>query len=468
MSKTGIAVTALVLVGAAATAGAWYTGQQLENHVHLYIEQSNQQLRQHFPEGELTLELAGFERSLFSSQARYRVVAADSASGEQEFEFFIIDRIEHGPLPLSRLTSFRWLPVMAVSHAQLEHSEDLAQLFAASAGRAPLTMISSLGYGKGIEGEIEVAPMNWVDEDSAFTYTFSGLSAGYQTDRDAQRLRVSGRVDSAEMTGAGSASLVGVDFNLDRRRDASGLYFGTGKIELDQFAAEVPGLPPLVISEMQQTDSSGQDADGARIELGYRIGSVTYGATRLGSADLSLTLSRLDPKAVKELWSIYEELLQPAPGEEPTADELLAAVQELLDGKPRVSLDNLSVKTANGESRFSLGMDLQRPADMDLGAPDLASQLIGNLDARLVLSKPMMMDVMRLKALFQQGADASAAEMEAAMAVEMVSTMAELLQLGRVEGDNIVSQLNYANGSVTINGQTFKMDELTGLLAGAN
>lgn len=465
MSKAGIAATALVVIGAAGIAGAWYTGNQLEGVLQGNIDNTNQQLRATFPEADMAVELASFERGVFSSQARYRLVMQDADNDGAGLELFISDHIEHGPLPLSRLTSFRWLPVMAVSHAQLENSDDLADLFAASAGRPPLSVTSSLGYGKGLQGHIEVAPLNW--QRDGLTGTFSGLSAVYKTDTAGDTIKMSGRVDSVELAGPGSVSLVGMDFNLDRRRGASGLYFGTSRVELDQLAVERPGEPPVVLSELLQTDAVEHDADGAKMQLGYRVGSVAYGTTRLGSLDLGLTVSRLDPQAVMELWSMYESLAQAQYAEQPDAEQLQTTLQQLLDGQPRVSLDNLTIKTANGESRFTLGLDLQRPASLQVPPADLASSMIRNLDANLVLSKPMMMDVVRHKALFQPGTDPEAVEQEASMAVEMLGAMAEMLQLGRLEGDNVVSQLNYANGSITINGQTFEMDDLAGLLAAA-
>ena len=463
MSKAGIAATALVVIGAAGIAGAWYTGNQLEGVLQGNIDNTNQQLRAAFPEADMVVELASFERGVFSSQARYRLVAQDADNDGAALELFISDHIEHGPLPLSRLTSFRWLPVMAVSHAQLEASDDLAELFAASAGRPPLSVTSSLGYGKGIQGNIEVAPLNW--QRDGLTGTFSGLSAIYKTDTAGDTIQLNGRVDSVELAGPGSVRLVGMDFNLDRRRGASDLYLGTSKVELDQLAVERPGEPPVVLSELVQTDAVEQNADGAKMQLGYRVGLVTYGPARLGSLDLGLTVSRLDPQALMELWNIYESLAQAQGAEQLDAEQFQAALQQLLDGQPRVSLDNLSIRTANGESRFTLGLDLQRPASLQVPPADLASSMVRKLDANLVLSKPMMMDMVRHKALFQPGTDPAAVEQEASMAVEMLSAMAEMLQLGRVEGDNILSQLNYADGAVTINGQSFDVDDLAGLLA---
>lgn len=465
MTKAGIAATALVVVAAAGIAGAWYTGTRLEGVLLDSIEQANQRMQSQFPNTDLAVELAGFERGWFSSQARYRLLLQAPEGDEPGLEVFVNDHIEHGPLPLSRLTSFRWWPVMAVSHAQLEQGEALAELFAASAGRPPVTLASSVSYTNRITGELQVAPLNWPGEQSA---TFSGLSAVYATDTAGDGLKLSGRVDSVELKGQANISLVGMDFVLDRQRDASGLYLGSGRLELDQLAAVVDGRPALSLSEMVQSDVTRLDADGARMEMTYRIGSVNYGANRLGSMDMGWTLSRLDPQSVLDLAAIYNSALLGDIEQQPQvlSEQLEAALGQLLEGQPRVSLDNFSIRTTNGESRFSLGLDLDRPLSLELPTEVLVPQLIDRLEAKLVLSKPMLMDMVRHKALFQPQADQAAVEQEAAVLVEMVAGMAEMLQLGQVEGDNILSQLSYAGGSAKLNGQPIALEDLVGLLVG--
>lgn len=464
MGKAGIAITALMAIAAAGTAGAWYTGTQLEGVLRQNIEQTNVQLVSQLPNADVSLQLVDFEQGVFSSRARYRLVMP-SAEGGADLDIFVRDHIEHGPLPLSRLTSFKFWPVMAVSNAELERTDRLAALFAASAGRAPVTVVSNVGYGGGVNGEIALAPLSWSGAMSAGT--FSGLSALYSTDTAGETLWLKGRVDSLELSGDTRASLVGVDFTLDRTRDASGLYLGTGKVEIDQLAAMIDGRPALVLSEMVQSDVTTLADDGAQMQLNYRLGSVSYGATRLGSVDMGWTLSRLDPQALLELAGVYNSaVVEPDERHRDIDERAREALEQLLEHHPRLSLDNFAIRTAHGESRLSLGIELDRPLSLKLPPALLVPQLIGNLEARLVLSKPMLVDMIRHKALFQPDADLAAVEQEAAMVAEMVTGMAEMLQLGRVEGDNILTQLSYTGGAVSLNGRAIELDDLAALLSG--
>lgn len=465
MGKAGIAITALMATAVAGTAGAWYTGTQLERVLRQNIEQSNVQLNSQFPDAQVALQLVDFRQGIFSSNARYRLVVP-SEDGNN-LELFVRDHIEHGPLPLSRLTSFKFWPVMAVSNAELERTERLAALFSASGGRTPVSVVSNVGYGGGISGGIELAPLGWDGEQGSGA--FSGLSALFSTDTAGDAFRLKGRVDSLKLDGEAQVSLVGVDFNMDRTRDESGLYLGTGRIEVDQLAAVIDGQPAMVLNEMVQTDVTTLGEEGAQVQLNYRLGSIGYGATRLGSIDMGWTLSRLDPQALLELAGAYDSALLGEVDDqaEVVSERAQAALEQLLERHPRLSLDNFAVRTANGESRLSLGVELDRPRSLELPPAMLMPQLIGNLEARLVLSKPMLVDMIRHKALFQPGADLAAVEQEAVMVAEMVASMAEMLQLGRVEGDNILSQLNYAGGTLSLNGRAIELEDLVALLSGA-
>lgn len=466
MKKARIAIITLGILVAAGTAGGWYTGTQLESVLQDSIRRGNQQLTAQFPGSDMALELVEFERGVLSSRARYRLSLQVASEDEPALDLFISDHIEHGPMPLSRLVSFQWMPMMAVSHAVLEHSDALAGLFTASAGQEPITINSNIGYGNGITGDLRVAPMSLSDADTQVI--FSGLDANFQTDTRASRVVLSGRVDSLEVSGGARIALAGGELQMDRRRDdTTGLYLGDGHLTLDSLALEMTGQPALVLQEIVQSDSITLAADGVRGGLGYQVGSVSYDGRLLGSMRMDWSLSRLDPAATKVLVGMYNTLSMGVEPEDPQAlqQQLTAALQQLLAGKPRLALDHFSVRTAHGESRVKLGIDLSSPTSFDQPPALLAQQLIAGVDANLVLSKPMLSDVLRYKALLQPEADAAVIEQEAMMTVEMVAGMLEMMQLGTLEGDNILSSLRYADGVIDLNGQNIALEDFLGLLA---
>ena len=474
MNKAGIAAVALVALAAAGSAGAWYTGTQLEGVLQKNIEETNEQFRTEYPGSDLALELVNFERGIFSSQARYRLVLAE---GEEEtMDLLFSSDIQHGPMPLSRLVRFKWLPVMAVMDTQLESSDMVEGVFAASGGKSPVTALTTLGYGNGVHGTLNMAPLTW-SVPGYFSLSFSGFSGDFDTNRAGDFIVMDGRVDSLEMSFGSEVeqlqamNLVGWDMDVNRKRDAvSGLYLGTSRAELDQFSVVMADLSTLVFNDMVQSDLTSLESDGLSAAMKYRIGAINYGADKLGSMGLDFSVSRINPQAVVELSRLYNELifsLGDGFPEQARFDELDEALNRLLEDGPQLTLNNFVLKTANGESRLNLGVGLGQLNETGLTLSEAELEdVIQTLDAKLVLSKPMIRDVVGYRALFDASVDKSTAEQEAAMAAEMAGAMAEMLQLGKVEGDNITSQLSYANGAVTFNGKAMELEELMELMAG--
>lgn len=187
----------------------------------------------------------------------------------------------------------------------------------------------------------------------------------------------------------------------------------------------------------------------------------------------------IDVPSTMVLTKLYQDKMQPVQAAQAAgqpipelqlseAEQVLAQanVDLLLAAKPQVALENLSLKTANGESRFNLVVDLTKPSTMELPPVELAKQMITLLDANLTLSKPMIADVAALQAQIGGVTDPKAIEQQAQMASEMVSGMAVGTQLATLEGNDILAKLHYANNEVTFNGQKMTVEQFIGGVLG--
>src|SRR5690606_11754067 len=156
-----------------------------------------------------------------------------------------------------------------------------------------------------------------------------------------------------------------------------------------------------------------------------------YGTTKLGSMHMGWTLSRIDPQAMVDLAGMYNSAaLGGVPDDTKALEEQFqASLARLLDGFPRLSLDDFSIRTTTGGSVPSLAVELARPPSRALPPEWPLPESIGSLEARMALSKPMLMAMVRHKGLCQPGTDAATLEQEAQMMAEMVSGMAEMLQI---------------------------------------
>lgn len=478
MHKTGIALGLILAAGAAVTLPPWYSGTQLEGTLQAALERGNQQLREALPGQGASLELVALERGIFSSTARYRIAfgEAEGADGDPA-ELLFSDRIEHGPLPLSRLASFELAPVLAVSRFSLERSAAVTPWFAGAGGAVPLSGYLVLGYDDSVTGQVSLHPLELASDQGRLR--FSGIDLALTLGAQAQTVQLSGGMDSLTFDfprdgEVAQVRLSGLSLNSEHRLGASGFYVGGSRLALARVELLDADRPGLLVENFVQTDRIEEQGSRLSAALDYEVGSLGYGGRPLGSASLGLTLGNLDVAALQRLESWYKELLarMNEPQAQPVAltdsDErrLRDGLEALLAGKPSVSLDRLALRTASGESRFDLRVELDRPQSYELPPAELARQLIGRLEAHLVLGKPTIRDLMNFQASLDPDTDQGAAALQAEEVAELAAMIATSMQVGRVEGEDIVSRLSYAGGQVDFNGQAMPAEEFVAMLAG--
>ncbi|HKS12323.1 MAG TPA: YdgA family protein [Pseudomonas sp.] len=491
---TGVFSVLVIAIAAVTTAGAWYTGKQLPAELERSLAVANKQLKHSLSGtgGSVTLELVSLDQHLFTSTAHYRVKATDIQAGDAplNFEVAVVDHLEHGPFPWSRVKALRLLPVMAASNAELQKDDRTAAWFAAAGGQSPVQAQVSLGYGGSVDSRISVLPLQ-MDEGNGNTLDFSGLRLRVDSDRDGQHFKLSGTADTLDATLLDQDqqpirmhfkgfSLAGV---LTRSGEAM-VYAGS----LDAALAEsrfVPGAgqgdddPGVVLKGLEGhsvTTASGDRVDGRVL---YKIADISFAGRAVGAGEAAFSLKGYDALALQSLAEWYATRLPqvqaaqaagiPFPPIDMTAQErakVHADLARLLSGKPRIALENLSLKTAHGESRFSLSVDLANPASFDLPADQLARQVISQVQGKLTLSKPMIGDLATLQALLQGQDDAQSIARQAGQAGEVVGLMAVQSGLATVQGDDVVASLHYADGMVDFNGRKMTVEAFAMMLGG--
>ncbi|PYC22668.1 DUF945 domain-containing protein [Aquipseudomonas alcaligenes] len=489
MKKTaGIAAGLILAVGALGTAGAWYTGNQLPTVLDESIKRANADLAKTLPALGLdaSIELLALEQQFFSSTARYRLTFSGSLDGEapQQFELLINDRIEHGPFPLSRLKAFQLMPVMATSNYALESSPALEKWFAAANGKSPLEGQASLGYDRSVAGNLRFNPVQVaLDEDSQLD--FSGLDIDFDSTAEAKAIDANGLMDSLRISTKLSESqnpltieLKGLTLDSRTAKGSSEFYLGRNEVKLQTAQIHIGDGAPILLRDISQLDET-SEADGKLAARStYKIGMVSYQGHDIGGLDMVSSVKNLDAAALQSLLALYSDIikstgqLQQASLEaeddlpqlsEAQKAQLMVDLEKLLAANPGIALEKLAFKTANGESSLSLALDFAKPESFELPPPELAKQLITQLDAKVAVSKAMMSDVIGLQATFAGETDKEAVAQQASMMTEMASGMALSTELAKLEGDNIVTSLHYADDKVDFNGKQMSVEEFVAM-----
>jgi uncharacterized protein YdgA (DUF945 family) len=474
MNKSvGIAAGVIVVVGALATGGAWYTGTRLEGVLRDSIQQANQELAASLKgsESTMTLEMLSIDRHVFSSTAHYRVVIHDEnlSTDDKNAEFLFVDNIEHGPLPLSRLKSFKLLPVMAQSNFEMEQSPSAAKWFAISKGVPPVKGHASVGYDRSTSGALVLSPLEMKDADG--TFTFSGLNVDVEASSDAEKLKVLGTMDNLQLNvtspeGEVALAAKGFTFDMGGTKGKSGFYLGHNDFKFDHVLAQVAGQAPVGLKDLAGNTLAQEDGGNLAAQMNYNIGMISYNGKDIGALQSAFKISNFDVAASQALYEFYQTRILPqqqaanAAGEElelqlSQADQQLmdAELMKLLAAKPHIELEKLALKTANGESHVRIAVDLTDSGSAQPQSSDRVRNAIAQLEAKVVLSKPMISDLAALQASLGGQTDPATIAEQAKAAGEMVGAMAVMTQLAKVEGENIVSNLQYANDMVDFNGQ---------------
>ena len=481
MKKTaGIAAGVVVALGAVGAAGAWYTGTQLPNALQGAIEEANRNSQEALlGTGIVTsLELVSLETRLFSSTAHYRVSfdAPAYRKAPAKMEFLLVDEIQHGPFPASRLKQFNIWPVMTASHYQLQPNEFTRKWFEAAKGTAPLTGQTSLGYDGSATGQLVFTPLDFAPTSTS-SVRFSGLTLDIEASRNAAEVLVSGGMQSlminAEDGGnnAVQVELRDLSVHSDQHRGSGDFYLGDSNLKMAAARFKVGDKPAVLLKDLSQSGNLQEVGGALEGRIGYDIGTVSYGSKDLAGIHMLWSLKNFDATAVQSLIELYREKLtavqqaqalgENAPVAMTSADEerLKVDIGQLLGAKPRIALEEFSIKTRKGEAKLSVSLDLNEPESFELPPPELARQMIARLDARLSVGKGIIGDGVRAQAMLAGESDPKAIEEQATLFTEMGSGIALGTGLLTLEGENLQSSLHYADDVVTFNGQDMTVEE---------
>ncbi len=484
----GFAVGVIVAAGALATAGAWYTGTRLEGVLREAIAESNRQLQQALPGTESGLELVSLDRHLFGSTARYRLHYRNLADGQSEpLELSFTDEMEHGPFPLSRLKSLRLMPVMAASNYRLERTPSVDTWFALSAGVAPVSGHASIGYDQAVDGTVRLAPLDGA-LDATTKLAFSGLDLNHHSTREAAEVRMDGEVRSLRLETARQdgtpvqVELTGLNLTSNQRKGPADLYLGDALGRAERLRVTGEGMPVFDLRDLAVRSESRLENDNLVVALSDDVGLLNYDGQDVGSARLAFSMRNLEPasvKAINELYARYLERLQTqgqtvdgnaaAPLPEMTAEEraqLHDSLGRLLAAKPVLALDELSVKTAHGEGRFNLSVNLAKPSAFDLPADRLAREIVQRLDSRLSVAKATLEDFATLYAAQGGASDPAAIAQQAQATRDMLADTALSSGLVTLQGNDLVTSLAYADGQVDFNGKRMPLEQIAPMLMG--
>ncbi|MGY6270523.1 DUF945 family protein [Achromobacter denitrificans] len=482
--KKSVAITlGVVIVGAGSWVGAtWYAGKRIEESSQRHLAEANEKLARITPLFGLRIDQLKYERGLFSTQARYGLSLVKGENGPDDMPAGMIEfdaAIEHGPFPKSALARGAIAPKLAFVHAEIARTDNIKDLFELTKDVSPLIGDAVIGFGGSGTSSARIAPVQVARDGNAVD--FSGMTINGTFDRALQAVTAHALMEKLSVDGEKSSdpikmTMTGLTMDVDSRMGKFGLSVGDSSVKVKRVDVLKPDSDiKLSLDDLGYGVKLAEDDKNLNVEATYQTGDIILNDVALGNGQAVIKLAKLDGGAVKQLSDTYNQIVRQymmGATDEGLKDEqfdvLLDNAGKLLAGNPSFSIDPISWKTAKGESKLTFALDLANPSDVkDLTPQEIAVKAIKQIDATLVVSKPMVRDLMVQYAMKKEGLDAAAAGAEADEQMRSVSGMAEMLNVGKNDGDNIVGKFHFAEGMGDLNGTKIPAEELFAGLLGA-
>jgi uncharacterized protein YdgA (DUF945 family) len=395
--------------------------------------------------------------------------ATPNAAAEEVPRVLIDVTMEHGPFPWLRVKSGNFEPVFSTVHAEVARNPITERVFKLTLGASPLVSDLAIHYSGDSDFTGSMPPVSY--KRAKIDLAFSGMKATGTFTRATSGGTLHAAIDSVRGRSPDKndgVTLTGLTLDAATHMGKFGISLGDtdAKVKQIEVVNEVP-LHKVLISDAAYLVKLGEDDKNLDIQATYQAGKVVVDNKDFGSGQLVFKASKLDGNAVQALVDKYNSLSQQlvlGGHDAQTAGmqaimAIGASTQQILAGQPHFALDPVIWKTAKGEHRVTVGVDL---GPVPVGEKDpqrIAMQMIKHMDATVTLSKPAAQDT-AVMFLQEEGMAPAEAQSHAAEQMDSAIQMAQIMNIGKVDGDNLVGHYSYDNGIVDINGTKTPVQEL--------
>ena len=475
MKKTIAIVAGVVVVVAGGWLGAtWYTGKRIEDVNAEELAKANAFLAAQYPRLGAKLENVTYERGFFVTNARYaltstladEIMAPDVHGAKPPPQVIWLDvRVEHGPFPKSAWREGHFAPKMAHTHAAFANNDVLAKVFELTGGQSPVTTNALVSYQGDALIDWSVPAVKYAKRGRSLAFsgaTGTGhFSSGTQSGEGTMRVE-SLNVQLGPEEQHAHFAILGLAASGQSRMGKFEIGIGQGEVVADQIIAgskdadiNVTITKPayrVTLSETEKTLGG---------EAAYSAENIQIGNVSIGSGQAVLKAANLDGDAVRALSKQYQKmsaaLVMGSDDDniESSMNSLTTMMgygQQIMAGHPVFSVDPILLKTDKGEQRANLKIEFG-PVPMNAATPqETAIKSVKRIDASMSLSKAMAVDIAAQFLADMEDMAPIDAQRMAEEQIDQGLMVAQMMNLGKIQDDKLVTTFTYADGVVNLNG----------------
>lgn len=395
MKKKLIATGCLIAILGLSWCGAsWYTGKNIENNMDESLKTVVKALKEPFPDAQFRLTYTNYQRGIFSSTLTYKLqsVLEDAPDGYAETLHENEVTIFHGPFPLPQLKAFHLKPQLLSYLLNIESTHGLSMLKSlqeASQKEYPVIVQGTVDYSGNSINRFSIAPIQQNQGYAAFN--FSGATVDLQTDASHfDKSNISADLGNMRMVLLGQPllDLQNITFETQGDEKDKELTIKANKLELNtkflgNLLGELSGnfkKTKVVLDHLSfSLNSTSVNDTESDVNIHYDLNQLKLNDQDLGKRHLQVAFKKVPTKVLHALFDNPNTLS----GFGGLA--LDALFDEFIKNNGVIALDNYTVKTKEGESRFSFS--IQPNQDKNLPIPKIKL-----IDIDLAVSLPMLAD----------------------------------------------------------------------------
>ncbi|MCC7226657.1 MAG: DUF945 family protein [Burkholderiaceae bacterium] len=453
----GALAALVILILGGYTGASWYVGGRIEAEANAAVDAINARLATSWPDHARVVQRR-YIRGVFSSQANYALELTGLADRSTNPEMLFVSDIRHGPLP-DLLQGGQWQGYLASIRTTLASTPFSEQSLRLAPNRAAL------------DGTIRVQ----FDGTSALNWTLAPLELA----RGAVRLTLGGGQFKASLgpqlswtradltlaslgvvTDKANIQFKGIRGFTDNRRGAVAVPIGKSGVTVENITLVLPDIPKIGLRQVESQFAINEEGPVVSGEFRHDVGSISVNDNNWGSLKSVIGFDRFGGDATLALVSLYHEMVLRSMSS--AADSALVSqadikqfwqiVGALLPNSPGIRIGPIVWRVPSGESRLEINAGLVRTALLPSGI-GLTGNPLQSLELTLTISRPMIATLWT--DLLQEGATSrSQARQRAEREVRGLIQMASKLNIGKLDGNTMISRLRFDGADFKLNGQT--------------
>ncbi|MDU3928900.1 MAG: YdgA family protein [Enterobacter asburiae] len=483
MKKSLVALSIIVVLGAAWTGASWYTGKLIEQRMSALVDNANSLLKSHLPKFRVKLGYENYQRGIFSSKIRYVLradgsVTTDDAPLKPGDEVAFQEIIDHGPFPFAQLKKFNLLPSMASVHTELENTAATKGLFDITKGKSLFTAESRISYGGDTTSTIDVIPLDYQKDKSALK--FGGAAIKADVSHDMETINLDANSGSVIIRGPNQLGqtkeiqLLGISLKSQTQTGPFDLYLGNQNLVLKQIKVAVEDKDTLLLEGIKLATLLDEKDSNLNGRVDFAINALKIQNVDFGSGKLSFNIDKLDAKSLKEFADRYNQLVMAmlVQGQAQIAETVASQQQTegllplLLKGTS-ISIAPLSWKNSKGESTLTLNLDLNVAGQADSPATSmeqLMTRTVKRFDLNLSIPVAMATETF-FQTSWQPGGDVKNAQKIAQRQMQELLASQDMLKLTTLKDEVIGVHINYADNQIEFNGKKMSLQAFDKILS---